>query len=81
MQVGVQKRIDNVKTGRARPKLTWDESVRRDLKEWNISKEVASDRSAWRLHYQKSLECRVSKSLPCAFCRAHGKELFCRVPR
>ena len=49
MQVGVQKRIDNVKTGRARPKLTWDESVRRDLKEWNISKEVALDRSACRL--------------------------------
>ncbi|KAG2589037.1 hypothetical protein PVAP13_5NG389581 [Panicum virgatum] len=35
--------------GRGRPKLTWDESVMRDLKDWNISKEIALDRSAWRL--------------------------------
>jgi hypothetical protein len=32
---GVLKRADNVKSGRGRPKLTWDESVKRDLKEWN----------------------------------------------
>ena len=31
------------------PKLTWDESVKRDLKNWNISREIALDRSAWRL--------------------------------
>ena len=31
------------------PKLTWDESVKRDLKDWNISKEIGLDRSAWRL--------------------------------
>ena len=49
MRSGVLKRIDNVKRGRGRPKLTWDESVKRDLKEWNISKEVASNRRAWRL--------------------------------
>jgi hypothetical protein len=30
-------------------KLTWDESIKRDLKEWNISKDLAMDRSAWRL--------------------------------
>ena len=41
--------VDNVKRGRGRPKLTWDESVKRDLKDWNISKEIALDRSAWRL--------------------------------
>ena len=29
--------------------LTWDESVKRDLKDWNISKEIALDRSAWRV--------------------------------
>ena len=46
---GVLKRVDNVKRGRGRPKLTWDESVKRDLKKWNISKELAMDRSAWRL--------------------------------
>ena len=37
---GVLERIDNVKRGRGRPKLTWDESVKRDLKDWNISKET-----------------------------------------
>jgi hypothetical protein len=46
---GVLERVDNVKRGRGRPKLTWDEAVRRDLKEWNIPKELAMDRSAWRL--------------------------------
>ncbi|KAG2602019.1 hypothetical protein PVAP13_5KG646507 [Panicum virgatum] len=45
----VLKRVDKVKTGSGRPKLIWDESVKRDLKNWNISKEVALDRSAWRL--------------------------------
>ena len=39
----------NVKRGRGRPKLTWDELVKRDLKDWNISKEIALDKSAWRL--------------------------------
>ena len=42
-------RCFNVKRGRGRPKLTWDESVKRDLKDWNISKKIALDRSAWRL--------------------------------
>jgi len=45
----VLERVDNVKRGRGRPKLTWDESVKRDLKDWNISEEIALDRSAWRL--------------------------------
>ena len=30
----------HVKRGKGRPKLTWDESVKRDLKDWNISKEI-----------------------------------------
>ena len=46
---GVLKRVDKVKRGRGRPKLTWDESVKRDLKNWDISEEVALDRTAWRL--------------------------------
>ena len=29
--------------------ISWDESVKRDLKDWDISEEVALDRSAWRL--------------------------------
>jgi hypothetical protein len=46
MRSEVLKRADNVKCGRGRPKLTWDESVKRDLKEWNIVKDLAMDRSA-----------------------------------
>ena len=46
---GVLEWVDNVKRGRGRPKLVWDELVKRDLKYWNISKEIALDRSAWRL--------------------------------
>jgi hypothetical protein len=43
---GVLKRADNVKSSRGRPKLTWDEFVKKDLKEWNIFKDLAIDRSA-----------------------------------
>ena len=46
---GVLKWVNNVKRGRGRPKLTWDESVKRDLKDWDISDEVVLDMSAWRL--------------------------------
>jgi hypothetical protein len=49
VRIGILKRADNAKSGRGRPKLTWDESVKTDLKEWNISKDLAIDRSAWRL--------------------------------
>ena len=49
MRSRVLKRVDKIKRGSGRPKLTWDESVKRDLKDWDISKEVALDRSAWRL--------------------------------
>ena len=43
---GVFERVVNVQSGRGRPKLTWNESVKRDLKDWNISKEIALVRSA-----------------------------------
>ena len=46
---GVLKRVDKVIRGRGRSKLIWDESTKRDLKDWNISEEIALDRSAWRL--------------------------------
>ena len=49
MRSGVLKRIDKIKRDRCRPKLTWDESVKRNLKDWDISEELALDRSAWRL--------------------------------
>ena len=49
MRNGVLERVDNVKKGRGRPKLPWHESVKRDLKDWNISKEIALDWSVWKL--------------------------------
>uniref|UniRef100_A0A453B8Y1 Uncharacterized protein n=1 Tax=Aegilops tauschii subsp. strangulata TaxID=200361 RepID=A0A453B8Y1_AEGTS len=35
--------------GRGRPNLSWVESIKRDLKNWNITKELAMDRGAWKL--------------------------------
>jgi hypothetical protein len=46
---GRLKRADNVKRGQGRPNLTWEESVKRDLKAWSITKELAMDRAAWKL--------------------------------
>jgi hypothetical protein len=46
---GVLDRVGSVRRGRGRPKLTWEEVVKRDLKEWDIPKELVMDRSAWRL--------------------------------
>jgi hypothetical protein len=40
----VIRRIGNEKRGRGRPNLTWEESVKRDLKDWCITKELALDR-------------------------------------
>jgi hypothetical protein len=42
-------RADNVKRGRGRPNLTWEESVKRDLKDSSITKELAMDRATWKL--------------------------------
>ena len=46
---GVLDRVGNVRRGRGRPKLIWDESIKRDIKEWDIPKELVMDRSALRL--------------------------------
>jgi hypothetical protein len=46
---GRLKHADNVKRGRSRPNLTWEESVKRDLKDWSTTKELAMDRAAWKL--------------------------------
>uniref|UniRef100_A0A8I6WS22 Reverse transcriptase domain-containing protein n=1 Tax=Hordeum vulgare subsp. vulgare TaxID=112509 RepID=A0A8I6WS22_HORVV len=43
------KHAENVKRGRGRPNLTWEESVKIDLKVWNIDKDLAMDRGAWKL--------------------------------
>jgi hypothetical protein len=42
---GVIRRTGNEKRGRERPNLTWNESVKRDLKDWCITKELALN---WR---------------------------------
>jgi hypothetical protein len=41
---GVRRRIGNKKRGRGRSNLTWEESVKRDMKNWCIIKELALDR-------------------------------------
>jgi hypothetical protein len=46
---GVIRRSGNEKRGRGRPNLTWEESVKRDLKDWCINKELALDRREWKL--------------------------------
>jgi len=45
---GVLKHDGNLKRGRGRPKLTWEETVRKNLKEWNIFGDLALNRSAWK---------------------------------
>ena len=35
---GWLKRADNVKRGRGRPNWTWEESIKRDLKDWYVTK-------------------------------------------
>jgi hypothetical protein len=46
---GVIRRTNNEKRGRGRPNLTWEESVKRDLKDWCITKKLALDRREWKL--------------------------------
>jgi hypothetical protein len=46
---GVIRRSDNEKRGRGRPNLTWEECMKRDLKDWCITKEVELDRREWKL--------------------------------
>jgi hypothetical protein len=41
---GVIRGTGNEKRGRGRPNLIWDESVKRDLKDWCITQELALDR-------------------------------------
>jgi hypothetical protein len=38
-----------MRRGRGRPNLTWEESVKRDLKDWCITKELALYRREWKL--------------------------------
>jgi hypothetical protein len=46
----------NGKRGRGRSYLTWKKSMKRDLKDWSITKELVWDRRKWKLaiHVSKS---------------------------
>ena len=45
---GILKHDSNMRRGRGRPKLTWEETIRRDLKDWSIPRDLSFDRSAWK---------------------------------
>jgi len=38
-----------VRRGRGRPKLTWEEAIKRDLKGWDILRDLYLDGSAWKI--------------------------------
>ena len=42
----IVSRFESTRRNRGRPKLTWEEAVKRDLKEWNVAKELVLDMSA-----------------------------------
>jgi hypothetical protein len=46
---GVIRRTGNKKRDRGRLNLTWEEYVKRDLKDWCNTKELALDRREWKL--------------------------------
>jgi hypothetical protein len=46
---GVIRRTGNKKRGIGRPNLTWGESMKRDLKDWCITKELTLDMREWKL--------------------------------
>jgi hypothetical protein len=45
---GILSHPENVRIKRCRPRLTWKETIKKDLKKWNIFKEIALDMSAWK---------------------------------
>ena len=49
MRSGILSHDSNVKRGRGRPKLIWVEAIKGDLKGWNIPKDLALDRSVWKI--------------------------------
>ena len=45
---GVPCTEEGVRRGRGRPRLTWQEVVKRDMRDWDICQELVLDRKAWR---------------------------------
>jgi hypothetical protein len=48
MHKSIIRQDNNEKRGRGQPNMTWEEAIKRDLKEWNIPMELYLDRSAWK---------------------------------
>jgi hypothetical protein len=82
---GVVGRTGNKKRGRRHPNLTWEESVKRDLKDWCITKELALDRREWKLaiHVTEpwssvpSFYCLLSYFFPCPFFDFFDLAFYC----
>jgi hypothetical protein len=49
VRYGVIRRTGYKRRDRGRPNLTWEESMKRDLKDWYITKELALDKREWKL--------------------------------
>jgi hypothetical protein len=47
--MSVEKEGAMVKSKHDLPQLTWDEGIKRDLKAWNVSKDLALDKSLWKV--------------------------------
>jgi len=45
---GVLSQANNMRRGRGRPKLTWGEAIKRDLKAWDIPRDLCLNRSTWK---------------------------------
>jgi hypothetical protein len=46
---GILSHPENTRRERGQSRLTWQKVIKRDLNEYNISKEFALDRSAWKM--------------------------------
>jgi hypothetical protein len=45
---GILRSMENTRRGIGRPKLTLAEAVKRGLRAWNVPKDLALDRTAWK---------------------------------
>ena len=49
VRCGVLSRDINMRRGKGRPKLIWEEAIKRDLKGWDIPRDLCLDRSTWKI--------------------------------
>jgi hypothetical protein len=67
---GVIRRTGNEMRGRGISNLTWEESVKRDLKDWSITKELSLDRREWKLAIHVSESWSSVSSPLLSFCQS-----------